>query len=118
MTGFVVQGYKKPSNEPVKLKFFMINFSLLVKNYIHFCCSSFYFNSGSLNSNFISESCCSFPIQNLKGSYYALLQSLDFVLGVYSNMLSCSVVRKSDFFFHIIYIITIPLSTAWHKRLD
>ncbi len=36
----------------------------------------------------------------LKGSYYALLQSLDFVLGVYYNMLSCFVVQKSHYFSH------------------
>ncbi len=36
----------------------------------------------------------------LKGSYYAVLQSLDFVLGVYYNMLSCLVVRKSHYFSH------------------
>ncbi len=40
---------------------------------------------------------------HLKGSYYALLQSLDF---------------ENRIIFHIIYIITIPLSPAWHKRLD
>ncbi len=34
----------------------------------------------------------------LKWSYYALLQSLDFVLGVYLNMLSWLVVRKSHNF--------------------
>ncbi len=36
----------------------------------------------------------------LKGSYYALLQSLDFVLGVYWNMRSYLVIRKLHYFSH------------------
>ncbi len=54
----------------------------------------------------------------LKGSYYALLQSLDFVLGVY-YMLSCLVVRKSHNFSHNLhYYNTFLLSLAQTARFD
>ncbi len=40
---------------------------------------------------------------SLTMSYYALLKSLDFVLGVYKDTLSCSVVRKSQYFSHYLH---------------
>ncbi len=53
----------------------------------------------------------------LKGSYYALLQSLDFVLGC-TRTCSHAWWFEKHIIFHIIYIITIPLSPAWHKWLN
>ncbi len=45
----------------------------------------------------------------LKGSYYALLQSLDFVLGC-TRTCSHAWWFENHIIFHIIYIITIPFS--------
>jgi len=52
----------------------------------------------------------------LKGSYYPLLISLDFVFGVYYVlMLDCS----KNIIFHAFYILTTtPLSLVWQSVLD
>ncbi len=55
--------------------------------------------------------------KTVKGSYYALLQSLDFVWGC-TRTCSHAWWFESRIIFHIIYIITIPFSPTWHKWLD
>ncbi len=53
----------------------------------------------------------------LKRSYYALLQSLDAVSGR-TKTCSYAWLFENRIIFHIIYIIIIPFSPAWHKQTD